>query len=306
MVGQPGGPPPRDRRTPKEKAAAAAAREKSIRRSEAAAEARFGKPPRKPSQSETENVEEALIGNQEKIDVAAPYGKLDAKDFRKLRQTKKKKVKEEVLWVEGKTPKIDILPKDVTNKVTVFPSNNMTEKMNLATADMGDVIKDFRGSNKPQFKGKSKKKKQQMAIAAKLEAERKAGMKEEYDSPVDRFRSRLDDESNKKATAKKEKEEMDIRSLPTTMNLFKNKMRAVGLKCSNELEGNPISEEESDRVKDTRQMRGGVDGNVDYDRPPKTPAPGSQRKRKRRPSAPSAMDIVRKQITDRYGEGSLM
>jgi len=75
---------------------------------------------------------------------------------------------------------------------------------------------------------------------------------------------------------------------------------------SYEPKGNPISEEEADRVRDERQMRGGVDGNVDYDRPAKTPAPGSQRKRKRRPSAPSAMDIMRKQITDRYGEGSLM
>jgi len=153
------------------------------------------------------------------------------------------KVEEDYLWTEGKQDKkkVDTLPKGESNKVKVFPSN-MTEKMDLATADMGDVIKDFRKSKKKQFKGKSKKKKQEMAIAAKLEAERKAGMKEEYDSPVDRFRSRLDDESKKKETAKKEKEEMDIRSLPTAMNLFKNKMRSIGLKCSNELEGEQLDE----------------------------------------------------------------
>jgi len=46
------------------------------------------------------------------------------------------------------------------------------EKMNLATADMGDVIKDFQKSDAPQFKGKTKKERQKMAIAAKLTAER--------------------------------------------------------------------------------------------------------------------------------------
>jgi len=56
------------------------------------------------------------------------------------------------------------------NKITVSPS--ISEKMNLAKADMGDVVKDFYKSDAPQFKGKSKKKRQQMAIAAKLTAER--------------------------------------------------------------------------------------------------------------------------------------
>ena len=34
--------------------------------------------------------------------------------------------------------------------------------------DVGNWIKDFMKSNAPQFKGKSKEKKRQMAIAAKL------------------------------------------------------------------------------------------------------------------------------------------
>ena len=37
--------------------------------------------------------------------------------------------------------------------------------------DMGDVITDFYKSDAPQFKGKSKKKRREMAIAAKLSAE---------------------------------------------------------------------------------------------------------------------------------------
>ena len=58
----------------------------------------------------------------------------------------------------------------------------LEEKMDLAKTDMGDVIKDFEKSDAPQFKGKSKEKKRQMAIAAKLGAEREAGMREEVDT----------------------------------------------------------------------------------------------------------------------------
>jgi len=47
----------------------------------------------------------------------------------------------------------------------------MGEKLNLKTADMGEVIDDFYGSDAPQFKGKSKEKRREMAIAAKLGAE---------------------------------------------------------------------------------------------------------------------------------------
>ena len=44
--------------------------------------------------------------------------------------------------------------------------------LNLKKDDMGDVIKDFYKSKAPQFKGKSKEKRREMAIAAKLTAER--------------------------------------------------------------------------------------------------------------------------------------
>ena len=44
--------------------------------------------------------------------------------------------------------------------------------LNLKKDDMGDVIKDFYKSKAPQFKGKSKEKRREMAVAAKLTAER--------------------------------------------------------------------------------------------------------------------------------------
>jgi hypothetical protein len=46
------------------------------------------------------------------------------------------------------------------------------EKLDMKKASMGTVIKDFKKSDAPQFAGKSAKKRQVMAIAAKLTAER--------------------------------------------------------------------------------------------------------------------------------------
>lgn len=57
---------------------------------------------------------------------------------------------------------------------------HLAEKLK-ASDDMGTWVKDFQDSDAPQFKGKSKEKKRQMAIAAKLDAEREAGMREEVE-----------------------------------------------------------------------------------------------------------------------------
>jgi hypothetical protein len=63
-------------------------------------------------------------------------------------------------------------------KQGVAEEYTLQERINIADAEMGDVIKDFYKSNAPQFKGKSKEKRREMAIAAKLEADREAGIKE--------------------------------------------------------------------------------------------------------------------------------
>lgn len=136
----------------------------------------------------------------------------------------------------GKNPAVKVMPEDPTSDRTntgVRPRSvyahyesdgktisesgyakflkKLNEKMNISKTEMGKVIKDFQASDAPQFKGKSKKKRQQMAIAAKLESERK--------------------------------EEMDMRELPTKMNIIKNKMRSMGLRCSYEQEGEMIDED---------------------------------------------------------------
>ena len=49
--------------------------------------------------------------------------------------------------------------------------SNLKEGIDIKKASMGDVIKDFQKSDAPQFKGKSDKKKKEMAVAAKLAAD---------------------------------------------------------------------------------------------------------------------------------------
>ena len=60
-------------------------------------------------------------------------------------------------------------------------TEQVDEKIDLVKAKMGDVIKDFYKSKAPQFAGKSKSKRREMALAAKLGAEREAGMREEVE-----------------------------------------------------------------------------------------------------------------------------
>lgn len=98
----------------------------------------------------------------------------------------------------------------------------------------------------------------------------------------------------------------DSREIPTKLNLVKNKMRAMGLKMSYEPDGKLIGEEESDRMRDYRQMRGGADANVDYRRPPRN-TPGNlvtpeERERNRK----KAMEIVRQSVIKQYGKDALL
>lgn len=80
---------------------------------------------------------------------------------------------------EVQTAKIDMkiarertkTAKDAKNSVQDQEAQQVKEVLDMKKADMGDVITDFRKSDAPQFKGKSDKKKQQMAIAAKLNVE---------------------------------------------------------------------------------------------------------------------------------------
>ena len=111
-------------------------------------------------------------------------------------------------------------------------SDALEEKMNMKKAEMGEVIDDFYKSDAPQFKGKSKEKRREMAIAAKLNAE-----------------------------------------------------------------------ETEDSLRDRRMERGGVDGNVDYRRPPKNT---NNDFGKKKPSGMSALEKVKADIRAKHGKGAIM
>jgi len=197
----------------------------------------------------------------------------------------------EVVDVEPKTDTEDekkITEKKVKNKIVINPPMKeafeeiggiilevveLDEVLDMKKADMGEVIKDFRKSDAPQFKGKSKEKRREMAIAAKLSAE------EGFVPPYKELKT----VSNEKA---------------------KKKGRESG-----------VSEAAEDRLRDMRQERGGVDGNVDYRRTPKTPntkkfgtgkTMAQKEMEKKYGKGSSVMDVVKAQIRSKYGKGAIM
>jgi hypothetical protein len=85
---------------------------------------------------------------------------------REKKEAEKKPVKEEGGAGEFGTP-------ELTKKYAKDTPGQCQEILNMNTSDMGDVIKDFKKSDAPQFKGKSTEKRRQMAIAAKLSSQDK-------------------------------------------------------------------------------------------------------------------------------------
>ena len=103
---------------------------------------------------------------------------------------------------------------------------------------------------------------------------------------------------------KKKEGEEDPRSMPAKINLAKNKLRAMGLRMSYDMEGEVVSEEDSDRMKDRRMERGGVGGNIDYSKPPA--APNLAGKKKPMKSGMSALEKVKADIRAKHGKGAIM
>jgi hypothetical protein len=106
------------------------------------------------------------------------------------------------------------------------------------------------------------------------------------------------------SSSKKEKEDTDdYRSMPAKVNMVRNKLRAMGLKMSYEPEGNEIDEEASDAMKDRRMERGGVGGNIRYDKAPK---PTNTAGKKKPYDGMSAVEKVKASIRAKYGQGAIM
>ena len=100
--------------------------------------------------------------------------------------------------------------KNVVGLVTKEDVEQVDEKINMKKADMGDVVKDFYKSKAPQFKGKSKEKRREMAIAAKLTAERGGKRLGEQQQQQDPSQRRM---IGKMTQLQMKKQQMDRRKL---------------------------------------------------------------------------------------------
>lgn len=114
----------------------------------------------------------------EEVEVEGYEPMTPAREKRVSRQSDKAYAKEVVAAHHGKGKEANkqmqrrIAMQDPAGRKVSLSKEEVDEKMNIATAKMGDVIKDFYKSDAPQFKGKTKEEIRKMAIAAKLEDER--------------------------------------------------------------------------------------------------------------------------------------
>jgi hypothetical protein len=105
------------------------------------------------------------------------------------------------------------------------------------------------------------------------------------------------------SSSKKEKEDTDdYRSMPAKVNMVRNKLRAMGLKMSYEPEGDMVEATE-DSLKDRRMERGGVGGNIRYDKAPK---PTNTAGKKKPYDGMSAVEKVKASIRAKYGQGAII
>jgi hypothetical protein len=198
---------------------------------------------------------------------------------------------------------------------------------------MGDVIKDFYKSDAPQFKGRSKEKRREMAIAAKLTAERGEQVKEQEEMPMSAAEIALQKRKARIQMMIAKKRQQTLQTVDKDQK--KEKMnegdgdpcwdthKQVGMKkkgnrmVPNCVPKNKVSEATEDSLRDRRMERGGVGGNVDYRRPPARKAtnaelgikPGKtavqKELEKKHGKGKSAMDIVKAEIRAKHGKGSV-
>ena len=181
---------------------------------------------------------------------------------------------------------------------TVLEVFELDEKIDLKKSDMGDVVKDFYKSDAPQFKGKTKKERQKMAIAAKLTAER-GGRKLGEEASM----------SQQELMLQKKKARID-KMIATRREQELKKSKSGGQSQPAKAMGEEFfGEEESDRLKDRHLERGGMAARVDYTKPPKGVKTGPMtdtEKEKSRKASQAAMDFVKSQIKSKYGSKSII
>lgn len=204
---------------------------------------------------------------------------------------KKAMAKEEFIVAEGeeKEKKLDVMKGK--NKVVVNPPMNEQQ----STMDKPKTGPSPEEKRQLDNKKKMLQKKMMMQRQA-MQMQRQGRLPLNYSE---------ENEGSCAPKSKESKETPDSRGNYAMMNLIKNKLRARGLKMSYEPQGE-MTEATEDSLRDRRMERGGVDGNVRYDRPAKNVATGPVDKKKAAESRKRAMDAVRASITAKYGKGAIM
>ena len=184
-------------------------------------------------------------------------------------------VKEEIIYEkEGDVPEKKITGKGVNNskRVKVFP-NSMSEQAPM-TADKPDPAQ----KRREQQNDRARQQEVQI-LQKKLQALRSSpkgsdpSIMASYEAEGEVVEQKVCDKCGKSPC---ECDKEDARELPTKMDLFKNKLRARGIKVAGitpalrniTIRGEDIGEAAADRVRDEQQMSGGMAARKDYDRPP--------------------------------------
>ena len=185
-------------------------------------------------------------------------------------------------------------------------------KMSGAEYTHGRRVKAKNPGMQPDVGGKTKPKSQgKMDRGTRADLEyRKANLKKEEMSPqemaLQKKKAMLD-----QAIAKRRKQDLGKKSEAPTRALGEGKgdpcwdtHKQVGMKKKgNRMVPNCVPKESTeDSLRDRRMERGGVDGNVDYRRPPKNVATGPAKKKS---SGMSALDFVKAEIRKKHGKGAI-
>ena len=195
-----------------------------------------------------------------------------------------------------------ITEKKVKNTIKINPPQGMTE----AIEEMGGQILEMVEIEEAVYGGTPKKKEEPKDTRMVVTAADKKGNTPAYQrmkagdkryKAADHMGEEVDDS---KAEAMRKKQLSSKEQMMRKQHMLdKQRMQAQKqLKI-------PTSrmEETEDSLRDKRQERGGVDGNVDYKRPPKF-APGPAKKKSS--DGMSALDRVKAEIRGKYGQGAII
>jgi len=201
-----------------------------------------------------------------------------------------------------------ITEKKVKNKIVINPPQGMTE----AIEELGGQILEMVEIEEAVYGGTPKKKEEPKDTRMTVTNADKKGNTPAYQKMMagdkrykkaDHMGEEAGDADAKKAEAMKKKQMASREQMMKKQHLLdKQRMQA---QKSLRMPSGHMGEETEDSLRDKRQERGGVDGNVDYKRPSK-PQFSANPAKKKAYDGMSALDRVKADIRGKYGKGAII